>query len=527
MQIKDYRHSLLVISLVLVSTGCPVPLEIEGDSASTTVGSQAATSEPTGGQGSSTAGPVECTPPNAAGPTWTTVSVGGGSGKHWFHAVAIDGAGDTYAAGFSVGDLLLPGMPAAITSEVQRPIVAKFDCAGDLLWLTVGEASASATADAVILSHDGESVYVGGGSESTLEFAAATLEPGAYVLRVAAATGAVQAGITLGSGASQVRALARLADGADDTVYAAGGCSGVTAGILVAELAPTLVSAAVRCNFATEVAPSKDVVTEALSIAVLAKGDVIVGGRVTGALEDRPLSTGVAGFVARRATGPGAVQSPDKWFVSIARSTSLSGSVKAVAVMNDGSIVAGGKGHGVDEASIPGPGPTCGTACDPALYPAMVRAYVASLDPETGMCRDNRIFCSGGGASPSPSEDIFALAPADGGLYVSGQYTDSLVIGGVEAAFSERGIGMFAVRLAPTLELDWALSSEQDSDTNCESGNSIEMRSRVYGRAIAARGDDVAIAGAVCGKTIRIGPQTLSTADDQHHAFVAWLTPAL
>lgn len=523
MNIADCIHYPLVLSLLLVSAGCTVTLQIEGDGASASV-----TGEPTG-----TGGPVECVPPDPDATGWVHVSAGTGSGWHQFDAVAIDASGDIYAAGYASGELMMPGMDAAITLVGKRPIVAKFDCAGDLLWIATGQASGTASAYAIILSVGEQSVYVGGESDGSLEFAGtAAIDKGAYVARLDAATGAAQASVALGDGATLVRALAV---GADGTVYAAGRCKAARAGILVAELQPNLEMTSVRCTSpiasATEAEvaiEAKGFVTEANGVSVLADGGLIVGGRLTGDLEgvDMALPDGaMAGFVARLATRLAPAPPAGEWFVLTGVSTGSS-RVNAVAVLDDGSVVAGGMGVFDDGAIITGQ--VCGTPCESPMYSTKANAFLARLDAKTGACMaDSLILCSGATAGQTASEEVFALAPTADGLYVTGQFSDSLVFDGVAAASPESGIRMFAARLTPALALDqnWMVSSDHDGDTLCTvAENETEKRSRVYARAVTARGGQVAIAGSACGTMIRVGPHGFATKEAQHHAFVARLS---
>ena len=505
-------------SLWLVAGCGPIDLPIDSGTASagatsgssstsgevtTTEGGTAGTSSSTG-----TTGSVECVPPVGAPLELAYVVQATGTGKQAMQAVALDALGNTYVAGtFTDQSVLDGGRPSMIGAGLRAPFVAKFDCAGELVWLTTATSESNSSGDALALAVTDTDVYVGGTFAGSIQF---TPEPvlvggsgSAFVARFDAATGAPSGCTVLADGAIRVNGLAI---GGDGTVYAAGECQADanTFGILLAELPPTLGVAAPRCAYTAAVLNNPHT-TRASALAIHPDGGLVVAGKITGPLTGLgfPAVLGPAdGFVARVPTPlPPSPANPfgGAWIRTLGGSEERD-RVNGVAVMDDGSgdIVAVGLGKG---QFFPG-GPAGCQDTSGALWTAFV----------TRLTRDNECVAHEMLESdPMQSTEAHAVAVRDGTMYVLGQFARSLGIGGAPIGETNLyGIRMFVLALTAGLEPQAHFFSDQESN---QSTCSPTEEARALGTGIAAGADVVTAVVEACGDGVGVGANPLAATD--------------
>lgn len=529
----------LVVSAVLACA--PQVVLVDSDSAasstgftatSTTTTASGTTGEvtttgdgtPTTGDGAtaptSTMGALVCEPPVGEPGALASLLQATGAGKQTLQAVRVDGAGNTYVAGDFTSELNFAGATTTLAGDLAAPFVAKFDCAGELSWLSVGEPEAGATGNARALAVTDEVVFVGGSVTGTLGFPSGTIAGGpggAFVARFEAASGALVAGHVLAEGATAVHALALT----DSSIHAAGSCidpdAPETFGILHAELDLELEAAAPRCLYSPAVPPpamgQARVTTSARAVAVAEDGDVILAGQITGPLDNgaAPVVSGDAdGFVARLqsplAAGPALFD--DGWITTLG-DTERRDRVNGMALADNGDVIVVGLGHG---KFFPQDPPGCeDTSGD--LY----TAFVTRLAAADGSCVAHEMLES----NAMQSTEAHAVAVRGQNVYVLGQFGRSLGVAGesiAEEADAPFGIRMFLLGLDEDLRLETHFYSEQTAQDVC-SGNE---EARALGYDLAA-GEDVVMAVAdACGDGVQLAGTPILDSD----AFLAGFVPA-
>ncbi|MCY1072048.1 hypothetical protein OV090_45305 [Nannocystis sp. RBIL2] len=520
----------LVLSAALACG--PQVVLVDSDSAASTTGfttttttsSSGTTSEVATGDGAtaptSTTGELVCEPPVGEPGALASLLHATGQGKQTLQAVKFDGAGNTYAGGNFTRELKVGGAMTTVMGDLAAPFVAKFDCAGELLWLSVGEPEANATGTAGALAVADEEVFIGGSIAGTLGFPSGTIEGGpggAFVARFEAATGALLAGRVLGEGATAVHALA-LADG---SIHAAGSCADPdvpeTFGILHAQLDLELGPVAPRCLYSPALPPSMDqarVATSARAVAVAADGDVILAGQITGPLDDGtvPVVSGDAdGFVARLqlplAAGPMLF---DGGWITTLGDTERRDRVNGMALADNGDVIAVGLGHGKFFPQNP---PGCeSTSGD--LY----TAFVTRLAAGDGACVAHQMLES----DALQATEAHGVATRGQDIYVLGQFGRSLGIAGepvVPSGAAEAGVRMFLLGLGEGWEVKTSYISEQvDSDIPCISDD----EPRALGYDLAAGPDVVMAVADACGGGVELDGTPIEDSD----AFLAGFVPA-